>query len=291
MANEWFAGVKLALLALSRAILIFVCIFIVTMASVEFIFAPTMTFRYYLPSLWKHGTEHPLLAFLYSLAILVQVINFVGSLALFKSLMLTHYTEKWFAFDTFAFLSVSISLSLVVHGQVTGFDFYESIIEKDIYRESAKVCTDRLCFNTDVYAWHQAIQCCGWFAPEDLLGLEHSRRRRHHSDHGNASADGLLPQFCCYPDSILVRIGDRVTLKGRTPLAEPCRLHSVNRFQDTCFELRDSYFELRGVSIASHPSSLLYCALKFSLALVYGLLKKHYFVPQAEGIFTHTAQV
>ena len=241
-------------------------ILLMTNAVLELIFAPVMTFRYYLPSLFRIGSTDPLMTTFYSISILVQVFNFLAAVFLFGSILLTNYNEKWLAYDTMSLVSVVLSLSLVSHHQLTGVDFYQRNVEKDIYMQVATIgdirCSRRYCYNTDVYTWHQGIQCCGWYSATDLEGMVDSKNELR------------LPQFCCFQNA---------TQSANST----CNIGAIHRFREPCAKNRTSFLMFRGVGIIGHPSSTSYSAFKLITTLVFTFAKKHYLFPQSEGIYSH----
>jgi len=140
--------------------LFFLLVFGVIMATafLELIVAPINTFKHLGPSMMhSSNTSKPSIVFFYVICILVQLANFVASVALLFTL-LTRYHGTWFAFDTFGLLSVSASLSLVATRELTGIDYYRTVVEQNIYLQTAKVgdlrCNQMVCFYTDVHKWH-----------------------------------------------------------------------------------------------------------------------------------------
>src|SRR5699024_5334175 len=112
-------------------------IFIVTSAVLELIFAPLVSLKYYIPSLFR--TTDPFVALFYVVCILVQAFNLLASICLFASVLFTGYSEKWCAYDTMSLVSVALSFSLIAHHQLTGADIYRNNVEKDIYLKVASI--------------------------------------------------------------------------------------------------------------------------------------------------------
>lgn len=256
-------------------LLFIVSIVVALLATMEIIFAPMLTIRYYVPGLLHHHAHQDWsITFLYVLCIIIQVFNFAASITLFVSLFMTGYSEKWLGYDSFTLVSVSLSLSILVHNTAMNVDLYETNIEKDIYLRVSSVgdlkCNSKMCFNTDVFAWHQSTQCCGWNKPEDLLGsLSTDNLEVVATNNANQSQ---LPQFCCFNIQMLT--------------SKPCSVDSLNRFAAPCSQYRAPFFMLRSISFMSHPCHTSYTLTKMVMALIYTFTKKYAILPQSEGLYS-----
>lgn len=254
------------LIGIRNSIFLIIGLLIVTLSILELIFSPMLALKYYSPSLYRQGFTDIAITFFCIVCILIQVCNFLAALSIFVSVFLTGYHERWIAYDTMTLLSVSLSLTMITHQSLTGVNFYQTNIERDIYIQVSSIgdirCTRKMCFNTDVYNWHQNNQCCGWHSASDLIGTV---TRNQSSDR--------LPQFCCLQSSPIQ--------------TKPCTLNSINRFSETCYHRRVSFMMLRSVSFISHPCSLWYSVLKTIIALSFTFAKQHSLLPQAEGLYSY----
>lgn len=254
------------LYVLRNVALMMLGLIVVTTSILELIFAPMLTLKYYAPSMYKQGMTNAVISFFYMTCVCVQIFNFLASLSIFVSIFLTGYHEKMISYDTMTLASVSLSFTLILHKTLTGIDFYKTYIERDIYVQISSIgdvrCTRKLCFNTDVYTWHQMNKCCGWDSAQDLIGII-----------SGSNKTLRIPQFCCLQSS---------SLQSRT-----CTLNSVNRFLSTCYHLRSSFMMLRSVSFISHPALLWYALLKMFAALAFTFAKQHSLLPQAEGLYSY----
>ncbi|KAJ6219822.1 hypothetical protein RDWZM_005634 [Blomia tropicalis] len=248
------------------ALFLLVAVVIMSIALLELIFAPMLALKYFLPSLNRHGFSDTELAFFYISCFIVQLLNFLASSSLFVHSLLTGYHEKWFAFDTFTLLSCSLSIALVVQQHITGIDRFRNTVERDIYLETARlgdqVCRRTGCRPTDIYIWHQQVQCCGWHSAADLAGIH------------SINDSSRLFDFCCHQS---------IASHGNAAL---CRLDSPHRFRQVCHLERTSFLSLRSVSLVSHPCSFTYSLFKVIIALAFTAGKKHSFIPQAEGLYS-----
>lgn len=173
----------------------FVCLLfglvVITIATLEFIFAPMILIKYYIPGIMDYGTKaNILIIFTYAIFIAIQVLNILASILLFFSIFITGFHDKYIAYDTVMIVSISLSVAIIGHKLETNTNLYESIIEREIYIQTSRVgdwiCqtpprntfhgrnhvkANLQCTFSDIYHWHQINRCCGWSSPNDLAGL------------------------------------------------------------------------------------------------------------------------
>lgn len=263
-------------------------------------------------------TMTTMITIFYLVHVLVQAVNFFSALALFFGIMHSEYRERFVSFDVGGLFSVALLTSLAV-GRIlvknpsSHFDLCSSVLERDIYKRAILVgdanCNGKTCLRTDVFSWHQVHQCCGWRSQTEALRSQ--AKKRNNNNNGTSSEEALstLPQFCCLQEPLssegllgseLVNLNNGHN-RGhrRAPVVfynfnslyghenGACKLDSVNRFRETCSLLKDSvsFFDLSSASVLVHPCSWTYIVLKLVCSLAYTAVKKHYFVPQAEGIY------
>lgn len=270
------------------------------------------------------GADHPatmMISLFYGVHLFVQATNFFAALSLFFGIMHSEFRERWLAFDVGGLLSVALLGSLAVGGILVTSPTTESnslcaLLERDIYTRAILVgdsnCNGKTCFRTDVFLWHQERQCCGWRSPVDAAAVASKGMSTPPPPHSNNESALTLPQFCCFQDLLFsegILLGSELINNNghsrRAPVVfysftgaqqKACKLGSMNRFRETCSAATSvakmgahvaspSFFALSSVSMLVHPCSWMYILFKLFFSLAYTAVKKHYFVPQAEGIY------
>ncbi|KAF7488281.1 hypothetical protein SSS_05277 [Sarcoptes scabiei] len=289
------------LLLLRNLLFILIGLSVVINATLELIFAPQLLMKYYLPAIRdQHHHNHNdlnhrmiLIRFFYFVIILIQILNIIASFLLFVAIFLSNFHDRYIAYDTVMILSLSFSLSLILHRWQTNTNIYSDVIEKDIYILASRL-GDWICFGnnfrwssttfnrneytlkyrcrrSDVFNWHQIHQCCGWTSSNDLIGIIEI-------DRINPWNLSRLPEFCCANH----QINDFDDQKS-----DSIRCHSValNLFNKTCHDSRESFLAFRGVSLISHPVHIEYIVWKLISVFLYTFSKRHV-LPQPEGSYS-----
>lgn len=305
----------------------FVCLLfglvVITIATLEFIFAPMILVKYYIPGILDYGTQtNILIIFTYALFITIQVLNILASILLFFSIFITSFHDKYIAYDTVMIVSIGLSVAIIGHKLETNTDLYESIIEREIYIQTSRVgdwiCqtpprntfhgqnhvkANLQCSFSDIYHWHQINRCCGWTSPYDLAGLKIFNSKLINSITNDKNSNNyingtrkdveitskksdLLPDFCCYHDFRQFFV-DMEELRYRHPKRQSnhCTIISSERFNQTCQNKKRAFLSLKSISLVSHPMDYIYIIIKLIGTLSYTFSKNH-MLPQAEGPFT-----
>ena len=199
--------------------------------------------------------------------VLIVSINLFSIGVLFLAL-LSGYYEKWFSYEIFGLVSLSVIIYMWAHKHRTGHDLFDEVVVREIYVEHIrsydpmKNCGFRSdCF--EVANFHRNKKCCGWERPEDLF------ESKWNVDNNNTI---FLPKYCC---SFWYA---KYTLNN-------CTITSVNRFTKGCRSSITS--EYQTFNPISYRYGIVYPILKAISLITFKICKISSLLPRAEGIFSN----
>ncbi|XP_054166118.1 uncharacterized protein LOC128963629 [Oppia nitens] len=183
--------------------------------------------------------------------------------------IISGYYEKWFSYEWFSLLSLSIIICLTLHKYQTRVDLFNEVVVKEMYLFQIQSYNPNQnchfksnCF--EMINFHRNHKCCGWLSPNDYM------QSNWHLKHNNTY---LLPQYCCNYWRIR-HMHNNCTIDSEAKYEIGCHLAMANEYET--------------FNPISYKYGIAYPVIKAISIILFAITKMSSLLPSAEGIFSES---